>query len=72
MLMPPHAVESVKSISKQLSMGKEGVSSSENLARACASVVKVNSVYREVRASVDPYDDTEEPVSTIRAWIIGM
>lgn len=31
-----------------------------------------NSPYAEVRANVDPTDDPTMPVSTIRAWIIGI
>lgn len=31
-----------------------------------------DSPYSEVRAVVDPYDDTSLPVSTIRSWAIGL
>lgn len=31
-----------------------------------------NSPYAEVRANVDPTDDPSLPVSTIRAWVIGI
>lgn len=36
------------------------------------SLLTTNSPYAEVRAVVDPHDDTSMPVATIRAWTIGL
>jgi hypothetical protein len=36
------------------------------------SLLTTNSPYAEVRAVVDPYDDPNTPVATIRAWVIGI
>ncbi|KAG7048102.1 OPT oligopeptide transporter [Colletotrichum scovillei] len=36
------------------------------------SLLTSNSPYAEVRAVVDPHDDTSMPVATIRAWTIGL
>ncbi|KAH7066492.1 OPT oligopeptide transporter [Paraphoma chrysanthemicola] len=36
------------------------------------SLLTTNSPYAEVRAVVDPHDDVNLPVSTIRSWIIGL
>jgi hypothetical protein len=36
------------------------------------ALFSTNSPYAEVRAVVDPNDDSNTPVATIRAWIIGL
>ena len=36
------------------------------------SLLTTNSPYAEVRAVVDPFDDVNLPVSTIRSWTIGL
>lgn len=36
------------------------------------SLLTTNSPYAEVRAVVDPHDDVNMPVSTIRSWVIGL
>ncbi|KAF6826671.1 opt oligopeptide transporter [Colletotrichum plurivorum] len=41
-------------------------------ARVVVSLLTTNSPYAEVRAVVDPHDDPSLPVSTIRAWVIGL
>ncbi|KAF6824047.1 opt oligopeptide transporter [Colletotrichum musicola] len=41
-------------------------------ARVVVSLLTTNSPYAEVRAVVDPHDDPSLPVSTIRAWGIGL
>lgn len=37
-----------------------------------AALITNNSPYSEVRAVVDNHDDPSTPVSTIRAWVIGL
>ncbi|KAI8308397.1 Oligopeptide transporter 2 [Colletotrichum sp. SAR11_59] len=41
-------------------------------AKVEVSLLTTNSPYAEVRAVVDPHDDPSLPVSTIRAWVIGL
>ncbi|KAJ0383775.1 hypothetical protein COL922a_009773 [Colletotrichum nupharicola] len=41
-------------------------------AKVEVSLLTTNSPYTEVRAVVDPHDDPSLPVSTIRAWVIGL
>ncbi|KAF6790334.1 opt oligopeptide transporter [Colletotrichum sojae] len=41
-------------------------------AKVVVSLLTTNSPYAEVRAVVDPHDDPSLPVSTIRAWVIGL
>lgn len=36
------------------------------------ALLEDNSPYPEVRAAVRNYDETELPVNTIRAWVIGL
>ena len=43
----------------------------EKEAAVDASLIQEDSPYPEVRAAVPPTDDTEMPVSTLRAWVIG-
>lgn len=40
--------------------------------RAEAAIIKYHSVYPEVRAVTSPYDDPDQPVETIRAYVLGM
>jgi len=44
----------------------------EKQIRIEAAILSGNSVYPEVRAVCDPFDDPDIPVGTIRAWTLGI
>jgi hypothetical protein len=71
MTIPLGMVTTVRSIVEKLLVAKGADEYLEQIARTTAAVLNGNSVYREVRASVDPDDDANIPVNTIRAWVIG-
>ncbi|KAF7538182.1 hypothetical protein G7054_g3169 [Neopestalotiopsis clavispora] len=72
MTIPLGMVTTVRSIVEKLLVAKGADEYLEQIARTTAAVLNGNSVYREVRASVDPDDDANIPVNTIRAWMIGI
>lgn len=71
MAISKDAIITVRLILKNLECSKGADEHWKTIACSCAAVLDSNSPYRETRAVVDPHDNPDEPVSTIRAWIIG-
>ncbi|SCU98828.1 LAME_0G00716g1_1 [Lachancea meyersii CBS 8951] len=52
---------------------KSLVSSSEIFeAKALAALVEYHSPYKEVRATVDPFDDPDVPIETVRSYVLAL
>ncbi|KAH6991340.1 OPT oligopeptide transporter protein-domain-containing protein [Ilyonectria sp. MPI-CAGE-AT-0026] len=72
MAISKDAIITVGLILKNLECSKGADEHWKVIACSCAAVLDGNSPYRETRAVVDRHDNPDEPVSTIRAWVIGL
>lgn len=72
MCIPSETVAAIRSVFEMLVAEKEADDRSKDIGRMCAAILHNNSVYQEVRAIIKPEDNPDEPVNTIRMWVIGM